>query len=190
LRSQNLIAPQDLEPEYTLHLPVYSSGYVSGLSEIRYINYNTGDKPVQSIKLPGSWEAKCYYFTYYPIPYFYSFHDKENSHLLPGESGEFLVVDPSAYPLEESKYLDKSSVKEKLFSGKTLLGEGEIFLLERNETYYNKSTEVFEEVPFEIIYTWIPIKEQSQAYQFYIYVPRGQAYQDYLNMMKQFIEAE
>ena len=185
LSTQVLTGPQELEREYTLHMPVFSSGYVGGLSEIRYINYNEADKPVQSIQLPGSWETKCYYFTYYSIPYLYSFYSKEKDRLLPGKFGEFLVADTSSYPLEQSKYLSNSTVKEQLFSGKTILGEGEIFLLERYER--NASNE---EILYEIIYAWVPIQGQSQAYQFYIYVPRGEAYQDYLTLMKHFIKAE
>ncbi|MBP7175533.1 MAG: hypothetical protein KBA53_04835 [Thermoclostridium sp.] len=185
LATEVLTGPRDLEQEYTLHMPVYSSGYVGGLSEIRYINYNEADKPVQSIQLPGSWETKCNYFTYYSIPYLYSFSDKEKERLLPGKFGEFLVADTSSYPLEQSKYLSHSTVKEQLFSGRTLLGEGEIFLLERYER--NASNE---EILYEIIYAWVPIQGKSQAYQFYVYVPSGEAYQDYLTLMKHLIKAE
>ncbi len=185
MSTEVLTGPRKLEREYTLHMPVFSSGYVGGLSEIRYINYNETDKPVQSIQLPGSWETKCYYFTYYKIPYLYNFYIQEKERLLPGKFGEFLVADTSSYPLEQSKYLSNSTVKEQLFSGRTILGEGEIFLLERYETNANN-----EEILYEIIYAWVPIQGQSQAYQFYIYVPRGEAYQDYLVLMKHFIKAE
>lgn len=185
-----LTGPRELEREYTLHLPVYSSGYVGGLSEIRYINYNSDAKPVQSIEMPDSWEVQCYYANYYAVPYFYIIRNKEKSSLLPSEFGSFMVVDTTTFPLVESKYLAQSSVKEKLFEGETSLGAGEIFLLERYDSYYNQSTQQTEQVPYEIIYAWIPIQGKTQAYQFYFYVPHGEAYQDYLTLMKHFIQAQ
>lgn len=185
-----LTGSRELEKEYTLHLPVYSSGYLTGLRDITFINYNADGNPVQSIAMPGSWQLKCYYVTYYKIPYFYIISDKDKSGKLPSESGRFTVVDYSTFPLVDSKYLDKSTMKEQLYSGKTMLGEGEIFLLERYDSYYNKATEAIEEAPFEVIYAWIPIRGQTQAYQFYIYVPQGEDMTDYLKLMKLLLKAE
>lgn len=190
LSTNTLSASRELEREYMLHLPVYSSGYLMGLSDITFINYNADGKPVQSIAMPDSWQLQCYYVTYYKIPYFYIISDKAKSGLLPAESGRFTVVDYTTFPLVDSKYLDKSTLKEKLFSGQTMLGEGEIYLLERYDTYYNKASESLEEAPFEVIYTWIPIRGQTQAYQFYFYVPKGEDEADYLKLMKYLIKAE
>lgn len=190
LSTETLTGPRELEREYTLHLPVYSPGYIDGLSEIRYINYNNDAKPVQSIEMPDSWEVQCYYANYYAIPYFYTIRNKGKSSLLPSEFGSFMVVDTTSYPLVDSKYLAQSSVKEKLFEGQTSLGAGEIFLLERYDSYYNANTQQTEQVPYDIIYAWIPITGKTQAYQFYFYVPQGEVYQDYLTLMKHFIQAQ
>ncbi len=190
LSTNTLSTSRELEREYTLHLPVYSSGYLMGLSDITFINYNADGKPVQSIAMPDSWQLQCYYVTYYKIPYFYIISDKEKTGLLPTESGRFTVVDYTTFPLVDSKYLDKSTLKEKLYTGQTMLGEGEIFLLERYDTYYNKTSEALEEAPFEVIYAWIPIRGQSQAYQFYFYVPKGEDKADYLKLMKYLLKAE
>lgn len=190
LSTGELTGPRELEREYTLFLPVYSPGYIGGLSEIRYINYNSDTKPVQSIDMPDSWEIQCYYANYYTIPYFYFIRNKGNSSLLPSDIGSFMVVDTTTFPLVDSKYLSQSTVKEKLFEGQTSLGAGEIFLLERYDSYYNESTQQTEQAPYDVIYAWIPIQGQSLAYQFYFYVPRGEAYQDYLTLMKHFIQAQ
>lgn len=185
-----LAGPRELEREYTLHLPVYSSGYVDGLSKITFINYNSDAKPVQSIDMPDSWEVKCYYATYSKIPYFYIIQNNGKSSLLPVEAGRFTVVNTTTFPLVDSKYLDQSSVKEKLYEGQTSLGTGEIFLLERYHERVDASTLQTEQVLYDVIYAWIPIQGQSLAYQFYFYVPRGEAYQDYLLLMKHLIKAE
>ena len=192
--SENRItASNALDKEYTLHLPVYVSSVIDRLPDIRYINYNQEAQPIQSIKMPASWGLQCYYAANSAIPYFYVLNDKEKSDQLPSESGRFTVVDTAFFPLVDSKYLDRSTMKEKLFEGQTSLGAGEIYLLEKVDPYYvlDGSIRSFAgEAAFEVIYAWIPIQGQTRAYQFYFYVPLGEAYQDYLTLMKYFIQAQ
>ena len=75
-----------------------------------------------------------------------------------------------------------------MYSGKTALGDGEIVLLERNEIKYNENLKEWEDVVYEIIYAWIPVKGKSWAYQFYLYVPYETDIADTLNQIKKMLE--
>lgn len=184
LENFELTSSYKIDRERTLYFPVYGSSVIKGLSEIRYINYNNDSEPVNSISLPDFLKAECYYGSPYAVSQFSLYmSDGEMSGRLPdGPFGSFAAIDLAAYPLYDNKFLMHSTVKEKLYSGATCMGEGEIFLLERIETKNNNS------VPFEMIYAWIPIKGESRAYQMYIYVPSGDDYAVWLKMMEQLLQ--
>lgn len=173
--------------EFSLYYPVYSDSIIYGLSDMRFINYNEADEPVQSIILPDSLEADCYYNTYYNMAV-YSIYpkDEEMKKSLPptGILGSFGLIDYSVFPLDQSKYPLHSSVKEKLYSGMTRIGEGEIFFLEKYEDYN------YESVPFEMIYAWIPIEGETRAYQLYIYVPYGSEKAAYVDLIGQLLQID
>ena len=184
LKTFELESSYKIDRERTLYFPVYGSSVIKGLSEIRYINYNNDSEPVQSITLPDFLKAECYYGSPYAVSQFSLYmSDGEMSGRLPeGPFGSFAAIDLAAYPLYDNKFLMHSTVKEKLYSGATCMGEGEIFLLERIETKNNNS------VPFEMIYAWIPIKGESRAYQMYVYVPSGDDYAIWLKMIEQLLQ--
>jgi len=171
--------------EFSLYYPVYCDAIIHGLTDMRYINYNEKDEPVQSINLPDLLEAECYYNTYYNMAV-YSIYPKdgEMKKSLPptGILGSFGLIDYSVFPLEKSKFPVHSSVKESLYSGMTRIGEGEIFLLEKYEDHN------YESVPFEMIYAWIPIEEGTRAYQLYIYVPYGSEKAAYIDLIGQLLQ--
>ena len=184
LKTFELTSSYKINRERTLYFPVYGSSVIKGLSEIRYINYNNDSEPVKSISLPDFLKAECYYGSPYAVSQFSLYmSDGEMSGRLPeGPFGSFAAIDLAAYPLNDNKFLMHSTVKEKLYSGATCMGEGEIFLLERIETKNNNS------VPFEMIYAWIPIEGESRAYQMYIYVPAGDDYAVWLKMIEQLLQ--
>lgn len=184
LKTFELTSSYKINGERTLYFPVYGSSVIKGLSEIRYINYNNDSEPVQSITLPDFLKAECYYGSPYAVSQFSLYmSDVSMSERLPdGPFGSFAAIDLAAYPLNDNKFLMHSTVKEKLYSGATYMGEGEIFLLERIETKNNNS------VPFEMIYAWIPIKGESRAYQMYIYVPAGDDYAVWMKMVEQLLQ--
>lgn len=191
LKQNTLTTSKQMYREYMLYLPVYSTGILEGLSDMRFINYNADGDPVQTIQLPSSWTADCYYYDYVEpsLSFFYDIHDRENEKFLPGgAAGTFTLVDKNSFPLAEGKYLMHSSVKEELYSGSSSFGPAEIYLLERMETK-NDGSGNLEDVLYEIIYAWIPIEGESQAYQFYLYVPQGKEAADYLTVMKYLINA-
>lgn len=185
LKTSELTSSKQLDRERVLYFPVYGSCIIQDLSEIRYINYNNENKPAQSKQLPEFIKAECYYGApYAKISYSLYFSDAEKMASLPlGGFGSFAMIDRIEYPLKDGKFILHSTVKEKLYSGKTALGEGEIFLLERIETKNNDS------ILFEMIYAWIPINE-LYAYQFYIYVPTGDTAGIWLNVMKQLLQID
>ena len=184
LKTFELTSSYQIDRERTLYFPVYGSSIIKGLSEIRYINYNNDKEPMQTITLPDFLKAECYYGSPYAVSQFSLYmSDVAMSGRLPdGPFGSFAAIDLAAYPLYDNKFLMHSTVKEKLYSGATCMGEGEIFLLERIETKNNNS------VPFEMIYAWIPIEGESRAYQMYIYVPAGDDYAVWLKMIEQLLQ--
>ncbi len=186
LKTNTLTSPCEISRERKLYFPVYGDGIISGLSEIRYINYNHSEKPVQSITLPDFLEAECYYNSYYDISVFsFLMKDPSKAAQFPKNIfGSFKTVDYSIFPLQDEKFLSNSVVKENLYSGMTVVGEGEIFLLEKIEIENNES------IPLEIIYAWIPIEGETKAYQLYVYVPPGESNISYFKMIKQFLQAE
>ncbi len=184
LETNELSSSKVIGKERTLYFPVYSDSIIYNLSEMRFIDHNEEGRPVQSIQLPDSWEGECYFTTWLNMEIF-SFYEKGKTRigpLLPPQNGVFAIVDHSEYPLENSRFLLHSKVIQQLDSGVTLIGEGEIFLLERIETINNDSA------LFEIVYAWIPIKEESRAYQMYIYVPHGEDKAPYINLVKQLLQ--
>ncbi|HEY8499142.1 MAG TPA: hypothetical protein VIL89_00865 [Clostridia bacterium] len=185
LAENELTAPVQPAKEFSLYYPVYSDAIIHGLSDMRFINYNEDDESVQSIDLPDSLEADCYYNTYYNMAV-YSIYMKDNEirkSLPPGGAlGSFGLIDYSVFPLDQSKYPLHSSVKEKLYSGMTRMGEGEIFLLEKYEDHNNES------VPFEMIYAWIPVEGQTRAYQLYLYVPYGREKAAYIDLVRELLD--
>jgi len=184
LAANELKTSVKIAKEFSLYYPVYSDSKIYGLTDMRFINYNEKEEPVQSIILPDSLEADCYYNTYYNMAV-YSIYpkDEEMKKSLPptGILGSFGLIDHSVFPLEQSKFPVHSSVKESLYSGMTRIGEGEIFLLEKYEDHN------YESVPFEMIYAWIPVKGETRAYQLYIYVPYGTEKAAYVDLVRQLL---
>jgi len=61
LKTSELTSSYQLDRERALYFPVYGSCIIQDLSEIRYINYNNENNPVQSMQLPEFIKAECYY---------------------------------------------------------------------------------------------------------------------------------
>lgn len=182
LKTDKLSTTKVISKERTLYVPAYSDGIVEGLTDIRFINRNSSDEKVVLKLLPVSYKADCYYNSYYDTFYF-TFYLPDKAQLLPshGAAGSFTVVDYSIISLNENKFLRDSIVKDSLHSGQASIGNAEIYLLERYETIKDES------VAFEMVYAWIPIKDSTKAYQMYLYVPRGENYEPYLDLLKQLI---
>jgi len=182
LKTDRLSANKAISKERTLYFPAYADGIIGDLSDIRYINRNSSDEQVVLKVLPTSYKAEIYYNSYYDTFYF-TFYLPEKVNLLPanGVAGSFSVIDYSVISLNENKFLRDSTVKELLFSGQTGIGNAEIYLLAKYETYNNES------VPFEMVYAWVPIKNSTQAYQLFLYVPRGESHEYYLDLVKQLV---
>lgn len=182
LETNTLTSSLTIGSERTLYFPVYGDGIIQDLSEIRFINHNGVNKQAETIQLPDFLKAECYYNTYYNLAIF-SLYYGEKAGLLPNiPFGTFAAIDYTVFPLEDRKFPPHSTLKEKLYSGNTRIGEGEIFLLEKSETKDNAS------VLFEIVYAWIPVEGESRAFQLYVYVPQGENKDGYVNLVKQLLK--
>ncbi|NLX77327.1 MAG: hypothetical protein GXZ01_08200 [Clostridiaceae bacterium] len=179
LKTGGISADRTLSMERTLYLPAYADGIIEGLTDIRFLNRNGNNEVVLKL-LPASYKADCYYNSYYDNFYF-TFYQPEKAGLLPGSAGSFTIVDYSLISLKDDKFPRDAAVKELLYSARTGIGSAEIYLLERYETLNNES------VAFELVYAWIPVKDSTKAYQLYLYVPRGEDYEPYLEIAKQLI---
>jgi len=182
LNTDKLTANKAISKDRTLYLPVYGDGIIENLTDIRFINYNNENRQAVLKVLPASYKADVYYNSYYDT-YIFTFYLPEKEKLLPefGVAGRFTVTDYSVISLDDDKFIRGSTVKELLFSGETAIGSAEIYLMEQYASFNN------EWVLFDMIYAWIPIRDSTKAYQVYMYVPRGESYQPYLDFVKQLI---
>ncbi len=180
LKTNEISTSKKIGKERTLYLPAFADGIIENLTDIRFINRNSNNEQVVLRLLPATYNASCYYTSYYDTFYF-TFYQPQKANLLPSSAGSFTTIDPAVIALKENKFLRDSSVKELLYAGQTSIGDGEIYLLERYETINNES------VALEIVYAWIPIKGSTQAYQLYLYVPCGESYETYYEIVKQLL---
>ena len=81
LMSNALIAPKQIDREYTLYYPVYSQERFKGCPTCGLlITMPQTNRSVHTTAV--FWQAE-YYVSYEQIPYFYYIQDKENSGILP-----------------------------------------------------------------------------------------------------------
>lgn len=113
--------------------------------------------------------------------------DKFNHYDIEGLAGEFYVQNYYRDQPESTRFPNHCQVKGKVYTGDTVLGEGEIFILDcdlprelRTEKY---ST-------YDRVYVWIPIENEALAYNLSINVPLGEKDEDYVEMAKTLLKAD
>ncbi len=113
--------------------------------------------------------------------------DDFNHYGIEGLAGEFYIQNYYRDQPESTRFPNHCQVKNKVYTGDTVLGEGEIFILDcdlprelRTEKY---ST-------YDRVYVWIPIENEALAYNLSINVPLGEKDEDYVEMAKTLLKAD
>ncbi len=178
---------------------------VDNLKSIEIENMNDEENSKVTINLPENWYAKEFVFNKDPnfeyntgknkqTKKVHSFElynslnmDKFNQYGIKGLAGEFYVQSYYRDEPESSRFPNHSEVKSRVYSGEMVLGEGEIFILDcdlprelRTEKY---ST-------YDMVYVWIPIKNEALAYNMSICVPLGEKVDEYIEMVKKMLNAD
>ena len=103
--------------------------------------------------------------------------DKFNQYGVKGLAGEFYM--PSYYrdQPESSRFPNHSEVRSRVYSDETVLGQGEIFVLNCDLPREMRTDQYS---TYDMIYAWIPIKDEVLAYNLSISVPLGEKDDGYI----------
>lgn len=180
------------------------SEVIDNLKSLKIENLNDEDNSKVILNLPEGWYAKE--LIYHKAPDFefntdknkqikkissFEFYNsmkivKLNQYGTKGLVGEFYT--PSYYrdQLEISRFPNHSQVKDRVYSGRTILGQGEIFILAYD---LPKEMRTDKYITCDVVYAWIPIDNESLAYNLSISVPLGEKDDDYIEMVKKMLNA-
>lgn len=114
--------------------------------------------------------------------------DKFNLYGIEGYAGWFYDTSYYRNKPDTSRFPSRSTVKSKVYEGQTLLGQGEIFILECDITPKELRTEEFS--TYEMIFAWIPIEQEDLAYNLAISVPLGEDSDQYIEMVKNILNCD
>ena len=89
---------------------------------------------------------------------------------------------------EESRFPNHSTVKSKVYEGDTVLGKGEIFILDCDILQEELKTEEFS--TYQLIYAWIPIDNEDLAYNLTLSVPLGEDSGEYAELVKNMLQVQ
>lgn len=178
---------------------------VENLTAIEISNLNDATNAIVTIELPEGFSVNMRVFPKAPnfeyhaeknksITTVYSFEiysDQKDKFMLYGTEG--LVgwfYDTNFYrnKPDSSRFPNRSTLKGKVYEGQTLLGQGEIFVLECDIIPKELRTEEYS--TFEMIYAWIPIEQEDLAYNLAISVPLGEDSGKYVEMVKAMLKCE
>lgn len=178
---------------------------VDNLKSIEIDNLNDEKNSKVVLSLPKGWYAKELIFDKAPnfeyneeknkqIQKVYSFEfynsmktAKFNQYGIKGLAGEFYTQNYYKDQPESSRFPNHSEVKSRIFSGKTVLGQGEIFIFDCDLL---KEMRTDKYSTYDMIYAWIPIKGEALAYNLSISVPLGEKDGDYIDMVKKILSVD
>ncbi|MBP7174943.1 MAG: hypothetical protein KBA53_01825 [Thermoclostridium sp.] len=89
---------------------------------------------------------------------------------------------------DTERFPSHSSVKAKVYEGDTILGKGELFVLECDILSEELKTEEFS--TYELVYAWVPIENEELAYNLSISVPLGEGTEKYVEMAKTILQIQ
>lgn len=186
-------------------LEVTGPEIVDNLKRIDIENLNDKKNSKVLINLPYGWYAKELIFDKASnfefnaeknrqIKKIYSFEfynsmkmDKFNQYGVRGLAGEFYSQGYYRDQPESSRFPNHSQVKSMVYTGKTMLGEGEIFILDCD---LPKEMRTDEFTTYDMVYAWIPIENEALAYNLSISVPLGEKDVEYIEMVKTMLRAK
>jgi hypothetical protein len=112
--------------------------------------------------------------------------DKFNLYGNKGLAGEFYIQSYYRDQPESARFPNHCSVKSIVYSGETVFGPGEIFILECD--IYPKEMRTEEFSTYDMVFVWIPIEDEALAYNLSIFVPLGEEADEYIDMVKKMLE--
>jgi hypothetical protein len=89
---------------------------------------------------------------------------------------------------EDARFPSNSMVKAKVYEGETVLGKGEIFILECDILQEEVKTDKYS--TYELIFAWIPIENEDLAYNLTLSVPLGEESEKYAEMVKSILQVQ
>ena len=177
----------------------------NNLKSIEIENLNDENNSKVVINLPEGWYAKELIFEKAPP---FEYNAEKNKHIkkvrsfkiysstnkkkfnIYGDEGLFGEFYEQAYyrdQPESTRFPNHCSVKSSVYSGETVLGMGEIFILECDIVPKEMRTDEYS--TYEMVYVWIPIEEEALAYNLSMSVPPGEKADEYLDMVKKMLNA-
>lgn len=184
-------------------LPEKKNEVIDDLKKIMVENLNDPENAKTTLQLPANWHAKEYISDIAPgfefqsnknklIKKNYVFDIYKNSisaddynFYTKGHVGEFNLLGYYRDEPERARFPNHCAVKSKVFSGKTNLGQGEIFILDcglpKDERTKKRST-------YEELYAWIPIDNEPLAYNLSLDVPLDENSSKYVDIIKRILE--
>lgn len=179
--------------------------FMDGLKEITVDNMNDPENAKTTLLLPADWHAKEYIRDIVPGFEFQSNKNKtikksydyeiykntlcadDYNFYTKGFVGQFSMPGYYREESETARFPNHSVVKSRVFAGKTSLGQGEIYILDcdlpKDERTKKHST-------YERVYAWIPIENESMAYNLSLDVPLDENSGKYVDIIKKMLGAE
>lgn len=176
----------------------------NNLKSIEIENMNNENNSKVIIDLPEGWHAKEVIFEKAPS---FEYNAEKNKHIKKvssfeiynsakadkynlygdkGLAGEFYVQAYYRDQPESTRFPNHCSVKSRVYSGETVLGRGEIFMLDYDLPREMRTEEYS---TFDMVYVWIPIEDEALAYNLSISVPLGEKEDEYIEMVKKMLNA-
>lgn len=174
----------------------------NNLISIEIENLNDENNPKVIINLPEGWHAKELIFEKASS---FEYNAEKNKHIKKvssfkiynsakadkynlygdkGLAGEFYVQAYYREQPESTRFPNHCSVRSRVYSGETVLGQGEIFILDYDLPREMRTEEYS---TFDMVYIWIPIDDESLAYNLSISVPLGEKVDEYIDMVKKML---
>lgn len=160
----------------------------NNLKSIEIENLNDENNSKVVINLPEGWYAKELIFENKHIKKVSSFEiyssakaDKYNLYGNKGLAGEFYVQAYYRDQPESTRFPNHCSVKSRVYSGETVFGQGEIFILDYDLPREMRTEEYS---TFDMVYVWIPIEDEALAYNLSISILLGEKVDEYIDMVK------
>lgn len=175
---------------------------IDGLKAMTVDNLNDPENAEITIPLPGDWHAKRYVMDIASDFEFQSSKNKQKKQdyeyeiykneigaddynfYTKGIVGRFSMLSYYHEETERARFPNHCAVKSRVFSGRTSLGQGEIFILDcdlpKDERTQKYGT-------YEEIYAWIPIDNEILAYNLALDVPLNEDSARYVDIMKRML---
>ena len=178
---------------------------IENLVQIEVENLNDSKNTVEKILLPEGWYANAYIYDKAPD---FEYQDEKNKHIQKvswyeifnyekkdtlfyfgsrGIAGEFNTISYYRDQPEVTRFPNHSVIKNKEYVGNTILGDGEIYVLTCDIADMLKTKEYD---THEMVYAWMPIKNEELAYVLSVNVPLGEKAEPYIELVEQMLRIQ